>query len=343
MASPRPPPIPCSQSATRTAAYFRNRCRQALIDNPPYLPAWRTGQVSCEGRFADIALIAARPELEDRAVLVVRWRLETGRPEPLHRRIAEAHLSDWYAASVIVLLEAHRLDDDPGTAVGRTVGDLGLLLDPPVGKRGVLADDVDQLGAALEHAEGAIAGVRRDAEIEGLLLPPLQDVGLAHACVGGWQNGVGAGARTAVHGTHAPDTARLVGAQPDHGMPALQTRLVAGVGLDAVSFKPESRRSSTRARQPWFSASFRQRNCRRNSKPSAARYCRRSNPDVLRPASCSEAYSAAAATRRRGAARRGWGGLWYAPSFMIMRMLFLSWNSVRSASGSPSIMMRSAR
>ena len=49
-------------------------------------------------------------------------------------------------------------------------------------------------------------------------------------------------------------------------------------------------------------------------------------------------YSAAAATRRRG-----WGGLWYVPSFMIMMMLFLSWNSVRSASGSPSIMMRSAR
>ena len=82
-------------------------CRQALIDHPPYLPAWRTERVSCEGRFADVALIAARPELEDRAVLVVRWRLETGqgnslvRPEPLHRRIAEAHLSDWYAASVI--------------------------------------------------------------------------------------------------------------------------------------------------------------------------------------------------------------------------------------------------
>ena len=75
-------------------------CRAALIDHPPYLPAWRTERVSCEGRFTDVALIAARPELEDRAVLVVRWRLETGRPEPLHRRIAEAHLSGWYAASV---------------------------------------------------------------------------------------------------------------------------------------------------------------------------------------------------------------------------------------------------
>ena len=76
-------------------------CRQALIEHPPYLPAWRTERVSCEGRFADMALTAARPELEDRAVLVVRWRLETGRSEPLHRRIAEMHLSDWYAASVI--------------------------------------------------------------------------------------------------------------------------------------------------------------------------------------------------------------------------------------------------
>ena len=76
-------------------------CRKALTEYPPYMPAWRTERVSCEGRFADMALTAARPELEDRAVLVVRWRLETGRSEPLHRRIAEMHLSDWYAASVI--------------------------------------------------------------------------------------------------------------------------------------------------------------------------------------------------------------------------------------------------
>ena len=75
-------------------------CRRALLEKPPYLPAWRTERISCEGRFADAALTAVRPELEDRAVLVVRWRLETGRPEPLHRRIAETHLSDWYAASV---------------------------------------------------------------------------------------------------------------------------------------------------------------------------------------------------------------------------------------------------
>ena len=75
-------------------------CRQALMAYPPYMPAWRTERISCEGRFADIALIGVRPELEDRAVLTVRWRLGSGRSEPLHRRIAETHLSDWYAASV---------------------------------------------------------------------------------------------------------------------------------------------------------------------------------------------------------------------------------------------------
>ena len=75
-------------------------CRNALMAYPPYMPAWRTERVSCEGRFTDLSLIGVRPELEDRAVLTVRWRLGSGRPEPIHRRIAETHLSEWYAASV---------------------------------------------------------------------------------------------------------------------------------------------------------------------------------------------------------------------------------------------------
>ena len=95
-------------------------CRQALMAYPPYMPAWRTERVSCEGRFTDLALIGVRPELEDRAVLTVRWRLGSGRPEPLHRRIAETHLSHWYAASVggdrawaaIPLAPVLRLSDD---------------------------------------------------------------------------------------------------------------------------------------------------------------------------------------------------------------------------------------
>ena len=94
--APAVPPV----TAILDAGALLAGCRQALMAYPPYMPAWRTERISCEGRFADIALIGVRPELEDRAVLTVRWRLGSGRPEPLHRRIAEMHLSDWYAASV---------------------------------------------------------------------------------------------------------------------------------------------------------------------------------------------------------------------------------------------------
>ena len=94
--APAVPPV----TAILDAGALLAGCQQALMAYPPYLPAWRTERISCEGRFADIALIGVRPELEDRAVLTVRWRLSSGRPEPLHRRIAETHLSDWYAASV---------------------------------------------------------------------------------------------------------------------------------------------------------------------------------------------------------------------------------------------------
>ena len=36
-------------------------CRQALAAHPPWLLAWRTERIACEGRFADAALIGARP------------------------------------------------------------------------------------------------------------------------------------------------------------------------------------------------------------------------------------------------------------------------------------------
>ena len=94
--APVEPPV----SAALDAAALIAGCRQALTAHPPWLPAWQTERIACEGRFADLGLIGVRPELEDRAVLVVRWRLGTGRPGPLHRRIAESHLSGWYAGSV---------------------------------------------------------------------------------------------------------------------------------------------------------------------------------------------------------------------------------------------------
>ena len=121
-------------------------CRQALMAYPPYMPAWRTERISCEGRFGDLSLIGVRPELEDRAVLTVRWRLGSGRPEPLHRRIAEAHLSNWYAASVagerawaaMPLAPVLRLSSVPGSspATPPTLLDFRETVDRHFGARG---------------------------------------------------------------------------------------------------------------------------------------------------------------------------------------------------------------
>ena len=100
--APADPPVTVALDAGALIA----GCRRALMEHPPWMPAWRTERVACEGRLSRrgtpwyAALTAARPELEDRAALVVRWRLGSGRAEPIHRRIAEAHLSEWYAASV---------------------------------------------------------------------------------------------------------------------------------------------------------------------------------------------------------------------------------------------------
>ena len=74
-------------------------CRRALIDYPPWLPAWRIESLTCAARFADPELAALRPELAGRAVMLARWRLARGHAEPLHRQLAEQHLSRWYAAS----------------------------------------------------------------------------------------------------------------------------------------------------------------------------------------------------------------------------------------------------
>ena len=75
-------------------------CRKALIDNPPFLPAWEIARISCHARFADPELAALRPELAGRPVLLVRWRRADGHAEAIARRLAESHLSRWHAASV---------------------------------------------------------------------------------------------------------------------------------------------------------------------------------------------------------------------------------------------------
>ena len=88
-------------SAAIDSAALIAACRRAMIEHPPWLPAWRIERVVCAARFADPELTALRPELTGRAVLLARWRLAPGHAEPVQRQLAESHLSRWYAASVM--------------------------------------------------------------------------------------------------------------------------------------------------------------------------------------------------------------------------------------------------
>ena len=94
-----PGPEPTVAVAVDGAALIA-ACRQALIEDPPWLPAWRIEGIACSARFDDPALAALRPELAGRPVLLVRWRLAAGHEEALQRRLAEAHLARRHAASV---------------------------------------------------------------------------------------------------------------------------------------------------------------------------------------------------------------------------------------------------
>ena len=70
-------------------------CRRALIDYPPWLPAWRIESLTCAARFSDPELAALRPELAGRAVMLARWRLGARprrAPAPATRRATSVAL-----------------------------------------------------------------------------------------------------------------------------------------------------------------------------------------------------------------------------------------------------------
>ena len=165
-------------------------CLRALGEHPPYLPAWRTERIACEGRFADGALIGVRPELEDRAVLLVRWHLESGYSEPVHRRIAEAHLSGWYAASVtggrawaaVPLAPVVRLSD----AAPPSLLEFREAVDRRLGTR---VDRIDYAPGSSDGIEVRIATRRPPARLAGAVagVPGLELVRLARDAAGGWR------------------------------------------------------------------------------------------------------------------------------------------------------------
>ena len=81
VAAAAPPTEPDLAVAVDSVALIE-ACRRALIDYPPWLPAWRIESLTCAARFADPELAALRPELAGRAVMLARWRLAPATPSP---------------------------------------------------------------------------------------------------------------------------------------------------------------------------------------------------------------------------------------------------------------------
>ena len=106
LVEPDPAPLPVAAApepevrVSVDGAALIAACRQALIANPPFLPAWEIVHIGCHARFADPELAALRSELAGRAVLVVRWARKNGHAEAIARRLAEDRLARWHAASV---------------------------------------------------------------------------------------------------------------------------------------------------------------------------------------------------------------------------------------------------
>ena len=186
-----PPTEPDLAIAIDSAALIE-ACRRALIDYPPWLPAWRIESLTCTARFSDPELAALRPELAGRAVMLVRWRLDPGHTEPLHRQLAEQHLSRWYAASVV-------------DARAWAVLPLGLVLRisgraPPLflAFRRVVDRELGIRGAGIDYARGPQGGwtVRiahpgplshlADLFREAAGLAGLEITGLDHGAAGSW-------------------------------------------------------------------------------------------------------------------------------------------------------------
>ena len=97
---PAPQRTPVQVAVAVDGAALVAACREALIANPPFMPAWEIERIVCDSRFADPALAALRPELAGVPVLVVRWRLVRSHAEALNRRLAERQLARWHAGAV---------------------------------------------------------------------------------------------------------------------------------------------------------------------------------------------------------------------------------------------------
>ena len=98
-------------AAVIDSAAFVAACREGIRRYTPGMPGWNLTALSCTARFSDSKLVAVRPALKGKPVLVARWRMGRGSGESLRRRVAERHLAEWKSGA--------RPGEIEGSAVGR--------------------------------------------------------------------------------------------------------------------------------------------------------------------------------------------------------------------------------
>ncbi len=164
-------------------------CSDAEAEWPPYMPAWELTSVACYGWFLETELIGLRPELEGRAVMLVRWELPGKYVAALHRRIAEEHLAAWYLASVVERRAWAVVLLDP--VLGRAEGEAALpylefrrQVDRHLGMQGAHIDYSDKSGV-VEVTVGFSRGLGR---IEPVVadVPGFELVSLSRSGRGMW-------------------------------------------------------------------------------------------------------------------------------------------------------------
>ncbi|MDE0176123.1 MAG: type 4b pilus protein PilO2 [Defluviicoccus sp.] len=97
--------------ATIDSAALVAACREGIRRFTPGMPGWKLAGLGCAARFSDSKLVAVRPALKGKPVLVVRWRMGRGAGESLRRRVAERHLAEWKSGA--------RPGEIEGSVIGR--------------------------------------------------------------------------------------------------------------------------------------------------------------------------------------------------------------------------------
>ena len=136
-------------------------CREAMRRHTPGIPGWVRSGLSCSARFGDAALLALRPALQGRPVLVVRWRMRPGGEESVLRQVAERQLAEWKVSRFQGELE--------GSVVGRDAWIAVLLPAVVVEASGMVVPGAKALRAKLDRSFGLRAGTLEHGEKSGVI------------------------------------------------------------------------------------------------------------------------------------------------------------------------------